>query len=67
MVVYRGHQPTDSEESEATMSKSTESYSLKQTKERFDAILRGAMHKPTKLKDIPKKRERRPAKSRSPK
>jgi hypothetical protein len=47
--------------------KRTDTYSPAETRKRFDAILRGAMHKPTKLKDIPKKREKRPAKSRSPK
>ena len=48
------------------MKRTSQSYSAAETKERFEAILRGAMHKPTPLKDIPKKRER-PAKSRPPK
>jgi hypothetical protein len=31
-------------------------YSPKETEQRLRAILRGAMHKPTPLKNIPKKR-----------
>jgi hypothetical protein len=46
---------------------SKDRFSKDETAQRFAAILRGAMHKPTKLKDIPKKREKRPAKSRPPK
>ena len=42
----------------------TKTYSAKETSDRFAKILRGAMHKPTPLKDIPKKRKERPAKSR---
>jgi hypothetical protein len=50
------------------MRKRAEEYSSSETKQRFDKILRGAMHKPTPLKDIPKKRKERTAKSRpSPK
>jgi hypothetical protein len=33
----------------------TEQFSPKETKQRFNAILRGAMHKPTPHKDVPKK------------
>lgn len=33
-----------------------EEYSPEETHARFDAILKGAMHKPTPLKDIPKTR-----------
>jgi hypothetical protein len=40
-------------------------FSQDEAAERFTAILRGAMHKPTPLKNIPKKRKERPAKSRS--
>ncbi|MDR5727291.1 MAG: hypothetical protein RB191_07470 [Terriglobia bacterium] len=47
------------------MTKQSDSYSSAETKKRFEKILRGAMHKPTSLKDIPKKRKERPVKSRS--
>lgn len=36
---------------------SGETYTAAETKYRFDAIMRGAMHKPTPLKDIPKTRK----------
>ena len=49
------------------MKQKQDEYSPAETRRRFDAIMRGAMNKPTKLKDIPKTREKRPAKSRSPK
>ena len=39
--------------------KSNETYSPIETRKRFDAILRGAVHKPTPHKDIPKKRKRK--------
>ena len=39
-------------------------YSKKETDARFQALLKGAMHKPTPLKDIPKTRA---PKSKSPK
>jgi hypothetical protein len=45
------------------MAKPSDTYSQSETKVRFEAIIRGAIHKPTKLKDIPKKRERKPAKA----
>lgn len=37
-------------------------FSPGETKKRFEAILHGAMHKPTPLKDIPKKKKRKAAK-----
>ena len=37
-------------------------YSAEEIKQRFDAILHGAMHKPTPLKDIPKKKKGKAAK-----
>jgi hypothetical protein len=37
----------------------SDQYSEKETKRRFDAIMRGAMHKPTQLADIPRKRKRK--------
>jgi len=37
---------------------SEEKFSQKETEDRFSAILRGAMHKPTALKDIPKKKRK---------
>ena len=40
-------------------------YSEDETKERFNKILRGAMHKPTLHKDIPRKEKRKPAKASS--
>jgi hypothetical protein len=33
-----------------------EEYSEEETRARFDALMKGAMHKPTPLKDIPKSR-----------
>jgi hypothetical protein len=46
-----------------------EAYTRKETDERFNAILRGAMHKPTPHKDVPKKRggSRSATKARKPK
>ena len=40
----------------------TNEYGKDETKIRFDKILRGAMHKPTPLKDIPRKRKRKAVK-----
>jgi hypothetical protein len=40
------------------MKSETDSYSADETKQRFDAILRGAMHKPTQHKDVPKKKRK---------
>jgi hypothetical protein len=40
----------------------TTAFSPDETRKRFSAILRGAMHKPTPLKDIPKKRKGKAAK-----
>lgn len=37
-------------------------YGERETNRRFKAILRGAMHKPTRLADIPRKRKRKAAK-----
>jgi hypothetical protein len=37
-------------------------YSDSETKARFAAILRGAMHKPTPHKDVPHKRKKKAAK-----
>lgn len=45
-----------------TKGSSPEQFSPVEVEKRFRAILRGAMHKPTQLKDLPKKRERKPAK-----
>jgi hypothetical protein len=44
------------------MPKNVETYPEKETRARFDAILRGAMHKPEPHKDVPKKRKGKVAK-----
>jgi hypothetical protein len=49
----------------AMTKRSEEQYSAKETAQRFNSILRGAMHKPTPLKDIPKKRIAKTPKSSS--
>lgn len=48
------------------MKTNSDAYSAGETAERFGKILRGAMHKPTQLKDIPKTRKRKAKPSASP-
>jgi hypothetical protein len=40
-----------------------DTFNKAETKARFDAILRGAMHKPTPHKDVPQKKKRKPTKA----